>query len=66
MLIAALSTTAKTYKPPMSIDRGTNEEDAGHIYIYIYIYTHTHTYIHTYSGIFLSHKKNEIMPFTAT
>ena len=27
-------------------------------------YTHTHT--HTHSGILLSHKMNEIMPFVAT
>ena len=33
-----------------------------YIYIYIYIYIYTHTY----SGILLSHKKNEIMPFAAT
>ena len=36
------------------------------VYIDIHIYTHTHTYIHTHSGILLSHKKNEIMPFAAT
>ena len=34
------------------------------IYIYIYMYIHTHT--HTHNGILLSHKKNEIMPFSAT
>ena len=28
------------------------------------VYTHTHTHIHT--GILLSHKKDEIMPFAAT
>ena len=27
---------------------------------------HTHTHTHTHSGILLSHKKNEIMPFAAT
>ena len=30
------------------------------------IHTHTHTHTHTHSGILLSHKKNEILPFTAT
>ena len=34
----------------MSIDRGMDKEDV----------------VHMYSGILLSHKKNEIMPFTAT
>ena len=34
----------------MSIDRGMDKEDVAHIY----------------NGIFLSHKKNEIMPFAAT
>ena len=33
-----------------------------YIYIYIYIYI----YVYTQSGILLSHKKNEIMPFAAT
>ena len=32
--------------------------------ICMYVYTHTHT--HTHTGILLSHKKNEIMPFSAT
>ena len=31
----------------MSVDRGMDKEDA----------------VHTYNGILLSHKKNEIMPF---
>ena len=31
-------------------------------YIHIYIYT----YIHTYNGILLGHKKDEILPFAAT
>jgi len=34
----------------MSIDRGMDKEDV----------------VHTYNGILLSHKKNEIMPFAAT
>ena len=34
----------------MSINRGTDKEDV----------------VHTYNGILLSHKKNEIMPFAAT
>ena len=34
----------------MSIDRGMDKEDM----------------VHTHSGILLSHKKNEIMPFAAT
>ena len=42
----------------VSIDSWMDEEDI------IYMYTHTHT--HTHSGILLSHKKNEINPFTAT
>jgi len=29
-------------------------------------YTHTHTHTHTHRGIFLSHKRNEIMSFEAT
>ena len=29
------------------------------------VYTHTHTHTHTHNGIFLSHKKNEIMPLAA-
>ena len=34
----------------MSTDRGMDKEDV----------------VHTYNGILLSHKKNEIMPFAAT
>ena len=34
----------------MAINRGMNKEDVAHIY----------------NGILLSHKKNKIMPFTAT
>ena len=34
----------------MSINRGVDEEDV----------------VHTYDGILLSHKKNEIMPFATT
>ena len=34
----------------MTIDRSMNKEDV----------------VHIYNGILLSHKKNEIMPFTAT
>ena len=34
----------------MSIDRGMDKEDV----------------VHTYNGILLSHKKNEIIPFAAT
>ena len=34
----------------MSIDRGMDKEDV----------------VHIYSGILLSHKKNDIMPFAAT
>ena len=30
------------------------------------VYIHTHTHIHTHTGILLSHKTNEIMPFAAT
>ena len=30
------------------------------------MYTHTHTHTHTHSGLLLSHKNNEVMPFAAT
>ena len=36
------------------------------IYVYIHVYLYTHIYIYIYSGILLSHKKNEILPFAAT
>ena len=37
-----------------------------YIYIYIHIYIHTHKHTHIHNGILFGHKKNEIMPFTAT
>ena len=51
MFIAALFTTAKTWKPPKcpSINRGMDKD-----------------VVHTDNGIVLSHKENEIMPFTGT
>ena len=40
------------------------------MYVYTHTHTHTHTHTcthtHTHRGILLSHKKNEIMPFSAT
>ena len=51
MFTAALFSVAKTWKQDkMSINTGMDKEDV----------------IHIYNGILLSHKKNEIMPFTAT
>ena len=35
-----------------------------HVYMCIYMYIYINIYI--YSGILLSHKKNEILPFAAT
>ena len=34
--------------------------------VYICVCIHTHTHTHTHNGILFSHKKNEILPFSAT
>ena len=34
------------------------------VHTYIHTYTYTHIYIH--NGVFLSHKRNEIMTFATT
>ena len=57
MLIAALSTIAKTWKQPKP-----KQTEIYHLYIYMY-----HTHRHTHNGILLNHKKNnEMIPFAAT
>ena len=58
MFIAVLFTTAEVWKQPKC--PSTEEWIKKMWYVCVYIY------IHTYSGILLSHKKNEIMPFAAT
>ena len=50
MFIAALFTIAKAWKQHKCPDRRMDKEDV----------------VHTYNGLLLSHKKNEIMPFAAT
>ena len=74
MFIATLFTRAKTWKQPKcpSTDEWIKKMCCVCvcvcvcIYIYIYIYLYTYLYTHTHNGILLSHKKNEIMSFTAT
>ena len=71
MFIAALFTTAKTWKqpkcPPTDYWLKKMWYVCMYVYIYTYIYTHVYTYIYTltmeyYSAI----KKNEILPFATT
>ena len=50
VFVRTLFTTTKTWKPLKCPLTGMDKEDV----------------IHIYNGIFLSHKKNEIMPFSAT
>ena len=59
VFITALFTVAKIQKQPKCplIDEWLKK-------IYVRVYTHTHT--HTHSGILLSHKNNEILPFVTT
>ena len=37
-----------------------------HTQTHTHRHTQTHTHTHTHSGLLLSHKKNEVMPFAAT
>ena len=37
-----------------------------HTHTHTHTHTHVHAHTHTHRGILLSHKKNEIMPFSAT
>ena len=61
MFTAALFTIAKIWKQPQcpSTDKWINK-----IGMCVCVYTNIHT--HTYNGILLIHKKNEILPFVAT
>ena len=61
MFIAALFTIAKTWKQPKCPSTEEwFEKKQYKFYTYIYIDTHTH------NGIFLSYKKDKLMPFAAT
>ena len=42
------------------------DKDVVYIYIYIHTYTYTYTHIYIHNGVFLSHKRNEIMTFAIT
>ena len=65
MFIAALCTVAKVWKKPkVSIDGWMSKENV--MYIHTHTHTHTHTHIHIHTGILLTHKKKEILPFLAT
>ena len=61
MSMAALFTTAKTWKPKCAtIDELIKEKWCVCVCVCVCVC------IHIYNGILLSHKKNEIMPFAAT
>ena len=62
MSIAALFTIAKTWKQPKC---PSTDEWIKKMWIYNGI-LHTVFHWNIYNGILLSHKKNEIMPLTAT
>ena len=49
MSIAALFTTAKTWKQPKCSSTDAWIQKVWHIYIYIYIYIHIHTHTHTHT-----------------
>ena len=49
-VLSAAFTIAKTWKQPMSINRGIDKD-------VVCIHTHTHTHTHTQNGTLLSHKK---------
>ena len=55
MFIAAQFIMAKMWKQPKC---PLDKEEV--------VNTHTHTHTHTHSGLLLSHKKNEVMPFATT
>ena len=75
MFIAALFTTAKTWKQPKCplIDECIRKMWCVCMCVCIYIYTHTHTHIHTHVYLHIhtmeyysTIKKDKIMPFAAT